>query len=122
MIKKEQFLESYLKNKTITATCKELNIARSTAYRLLKDKEVIEEINNIRHDIYADIVDFLRSETLNASETLVNIIKDSKSPQSVKVQAINLFFVSLREFEERIEINSQIEEIKALLNNKSQPQ
>lgn len=119
MIKKDKFVESYIKNKTLSATCRELNIARSTAYRYLEDKEILQEIDNIRRESHIDLVEYLRSESLNASKTLVDIINNEKTPASVKVQAINLLFISLREFENRTEYDEKIEEIMKTLSKLS---
>lgn len=113
--KQERFIETYLQSKTISETIRKLGISRKTAYTYLDNKEVQTIIRDRKMEILKDTTLYMENNLKQASEQLIQIINDKKTPQSVKVQAINSLFSNYQRLFENIEVETQIDEIKEQL-------
>ena len=113
--KQERFIETYLQSKTISETIRKLGISRKTAYTYLDNKEVQNIIRDRKMEILKDTTLYMENNLKQASEQLIQIINDKKTPQSVKVQAINSLFSNYQRLFENIEVETQIDEIKEQL-------
>lgn len=113
--KQERFIETYLQSKTISETIRKLGISRKTAYSYLDNKEVQTIIRDRKMEILKDTTLYMENNLKQASEQLIQIINDKKTPQSVRVQAINSLFSNYQKLFENIEVETQIDEIKEQL-------
>lgn len=113
--KQERFIETYLQSKTISETIRKLGISRKTAYTYLDNKEVQTIIRDRKMEILKDTTLYMENNLKQASEQLIQIINDKKTPQSVRVQAINSLFSNYQRLFENIEVETQIDEIKEQL-------
>lgn len=113
--KQERFIETYLQSKTISETIRKLGISRKTAYSYLDNKEVQTIIRDRKMEILKDTTLYMENNLKQASEQLIQIINDKKTPQSVKVQAINSLFSNYQRLFENIEVETQIDGIKEQL-------
>ena len=113
--KQERFIETYLQSKTISETIRKLGISRKTAYTYLDNKEVQTIIRDRKMEILKDTTLYMENNLKQASEQLIQIINDKKTPQSVRVQAINSLFSNYQKLFENIEVETQIDEIKEQL-------
>ena len=66
-------------------------------------------------EILKDTTLYMENNLKQASEQLIQIINDKKTPQSVRVQAINSLFSNYQKLFENIEVETQIDEIKEQL-------
>lgn len=113
--KQERFIETYLQSKTISETIRKLGISRKTAYSYLDNKEVQTIIRDRKMEVLKDTTLYMENNLKQASEQLIQIINDKKTPQSVRVQAINSLFSNYQRLFENIEVETQIDEIKEQL-------
>ena len=113
--KQERFIETYLQSKTISETIRKLGISRKTAYSYLDNKEIQTIIRDRKMEILKDTTLYMENNLKQASEQLIQIINDKKTPQSVKVQAINSLFSNYQRLFENIEVETQIDGIKEQL-------
>lgn len=97
--KKElDFIESYLLNKNITETAKQLNISRTTAYDYLKKNEIKEEIRQRTEQQIQETKVFLQNSLCIANKELINIIQDKNIGTNYKLQAINILYGQVGKF------------------------
>lgn len=113
--KQERFIETYLQSKTISETIRKLGISRKTAYSYLDNKEVQTIIRDRKMEILKDTTLYMENNLKQASEQLIQIINDKKTPQSVRVQAINSLFSNYQRLFENIEVETEIDGIKEQL-------
>lgn len=113
--KQERFIETYLQSKTISETIRKLGISRKTAYSYLDNKEIQTIIRDRKMEILKDTTLYMENNLKQASEQLIQIINDKKTPQSVRVQAINSLFSNYQRLFENIEVETQIDGIKEQL-------
>ena len=113
--KQERVIETYLQSKTISETIRKLGISRKTAYSYLDNKEIQTIIRDRKMEILKDTTLYMENNLKQASEQLIQIINDKKTPQSVRVQAINSLFSNYQRLFENIEVETQIDGIKEQL-------
>lgn len=112
-LKKSSFIELYIKNNgNITATCKELQITRQTAYIYLKDKEVKAEIEKKQQEIIEETLFQMESNFTIAIRELMKIIENEKTNQNVKINAINSLFNNWNKIYNDREIMQKIQSLE----------
>ena len=96
----KKFVTSYLKNSNMEQVAKELKISKVTCFKYLKDYEVKQAIETASDEILSGAIKELKSNLGIANKALIGIIKNSQSPPSVKIKAIELMYeISFREVE-----------------------
>ena len=118
--KQLKFIDTYLKSKSITDTCKKLNIARSTAYTYLKDPNVKTEMDKRRSDLISDTTLYLQDSLKECSKTLMDIIKDEKTPSQTKINAINSIFNNCNKLTETNDILTKLADIEEKLKEQEE--
>ena len=113
--KHNKFIDTYLNSKSITETCKKLNIARSTAYGYLKDDRVKAEIDKRRSELISDTTLYLQDSLQECSKVLMDIVKDPKASPQVKINAINSIFSNCNKLTETNDILTKIASIEERL-------
>lgn len=110
--KEQSFIETYLTTRTITECCKKLGIARKTAYNYLDNPEVKEILRDRKLEVMKETSLFMEQSIRKATESLVNIITDKTTPQSVRVQAINSLFSNYQKLTETLDLELEIDKMK----------
>ena len=115
-----KFIDTYLNSKSITETCKKLNITRSTAYRYLKEENVKAEIDKRRGELINDTTLYLQDSLQECSRQLMEIIKDPNTTPQVKINAINSIFNNCNKLTETNDILTKIASIEERLAEQEQ--
>lgn len=115
-----KFIDTYLSSKSITETCKKLDITRSTAYRYLKEENVKAEIDKRRGELINDTTLYLQDSLQECSKILMDIIKDPKTSPQVKINAINSIFNNCNKLTETNDILTKIASIEERLAEQEQ--
>ena len=115
-----KFIDTYLSSKSITETCKKLNITRSTAYRYLKEENVKAEIDKRRGELINDTTLYLQDSLQECSRQLMEIIKDPNTTPQVKINAINSIFNNCNKLTETNDILTKIASIEERLAEQEQ--
>jgi len=118
--KQQNFIEAYLTSNSMKEAVKKCGIARKTAYNYLKEPEIKEEIQRRKTELMQDTTLFMQSNLQKASQVLMDIINDEKTPQSVRVQAINTLFSNCQKLVENTDILERIEELEARADDQEQ--
>jgi len=118
--KQQNFIEAYLTSNSMKEAVKKCGIARKTAYNYLKENEVKEEIQRRKKELMQDTTLFMQNNLQRASQVLMDIINDEKTPQSVKVQAVNSLFSNCQKLVENTDILERIEELEARADDQEQ--
>ena len=63
---------------------------------------------------------FMQNNLQRASQVLMDIINDEKTPQSVRVQAVNSLFSNCQKLVENTDILERIEELEARADDQEQ--
>lgn len=113
--KHSKFIDTYLNSKSITETCKKLNIARSTAYGYLKDDRVKAKIDKRRSELISDTTLYLQDSLQECSKVLMDIVKDPKASPQVKINAINSIFSNCNKLTETNDILTKLADIEERL-------
>ena len=118
--KQTKFIDTYLNSKSITETCKKLNITRSTAYRYLKEDSVKAEIDKRRSLLINDTTLFLLDSLQECSKQLMEIIKSPNTSPQVKINAINSVFSNCNKLTETNDILIKLADIEERLAEQEQ--
>jgi len=118
--KQKKFIDTYLKSKSITDTCKKLNIARSTAYGYLRDTNVKSELDKRRMELINDTTIYLQGSLQECCKTLMEIIKNDENSPQIKINAINSIFNNCNKLTETNDILTKIAEIEERLNEREE--
>lgn len=111
--KQVKFIDAYLSSKSITETCKKLNISRSNAYQqYLNDPIIKAEISKRRSELLSDTTLYLQDKLQECSKVLIDIVKDKKTPPQVKVNAINSIFTNFNKLVETNDIMTKLAELE----------
>lgn len=111
--KQVKFIDAYLSSKSITETCKKLNISRSNAYKqYLNDPNIKAEISKRRSELLSDTTLYLQDKLQECSKVLIDIVKDKKTPPQVKINAINSVFNNYVKLAETTDILTRLEELE----------
>ena len=113
--KQLRFIDTYFKTNTITETCKILKISRTTAYNYLNDESIKLEMDRRRTELINDTTIYLQANLKICSNTLIDIIKDQKTPPQVKINAINSIFNNCNKLTETNDIMTKLAEIEQRL-------
>lgn len=111
--KQVKFIDAYLSSKSVTEACNKLKISRSNAYKqYLNDPIVKAEISKRRSELLSDTTLYLQDKLTECSKTLIEIIKDKKTPPQVKVNAINSIFTNFNKLAETTDIMAKLTELE----------
>ena len=110
-----KFIDTYLNSKSITETCKKLNIARSTAYGYLREDKVKAEIDKRRSEFISDTTLYLQDSLQECSKVLMDIVKDPKVSPQIKINAINSIFSNCNKLTETNDILTKLADIEQRL-------
>ena len=112
--KQQNFIEAYLTSNSMKEAVKKCGIARKTAYNYLKENEVKEEIQRRKTELMQDTTLFMQNNLQRASQVLMDIINDEKTPQSVRVQAVNSLNTDILERIEELEARADDQEQRSI--------
>lgn len=115
-----RFIDSYLSNKNMTETCKDLKISRNTAYTYLKDENVKAEITKRRNEVVNETNLFLQDNLKECSKILMEIVKSQNTSPQVKISAINSMFNNWNKITESNEILVKLADIEEKLAEQEQ--
>lgn len=115
-----RFIDSYLSNKNMTETCKDLKISRNTAYTYLKDENVKAEITKRRNEVVNETNLFLQDNLKECSKILMEIVKSPNTSPQVKISAINSMFNNWNKITESNEILVKLADIEEKLAEQEQ--
>lgn len=115
--KEQKFVETYLTTKTITECCKKLGIARKTAYNYLENPEIKATIRDRKLQVMKETSLYMESNLKKATESLIEIIEDYTTPQSVRIQGINCLFNNYQKLNETLDIETELDNIQTQLQD-----
>ena len=118
--KQSKFIDTYLTSKSITETCKKLNMTRATAYKYLKEDKVKAEIDKRRGELISDTTLYLQDSLQECSKMLMDIVKSPNTSPQVKINAINSIFNNCNKLTETNDILTKIADIEQRLAEQEQ--
>ena len=110
--KQTVFLQALLTESTITKAAAKAGLARSTAYRYLKDDEFRAELLKKQDECISSTVRYLQGKLAMCSERLADIAADPETPAQVAINACNAIFTSCRTMTETEEIVNRLQHIE----------
>lgn len=98
--RQDKFLKALLETSSIEHACEKANIAKTTAYRYLKDETFMKEYRSIRRELMQDVTAKLQKSSIDAVNTLNEVMLDDTATPSSRVQAAkNVLDVAYRSIE-----------------------
>ena len=112
MNKKDEFMIALLEGGTTKEAYEKAGVPARTAYNYLKDETFKKELQARRSEVLTDSIHHLQMNLGTCTRVLMDIITDSGTPASVKVQAINSVFSNYKNMTETIELRERIEKLE----------
>lgn len=122
MMNKKQmnFLQALLTETTIAGATKKASISRSTAYRYLNDAEFKQELNQAKAECISDTIRYLQGNLTACSEELMKIVKNPKTADQVRINAINTVFQNCKSLIDTCEVEERMRQIEEMLQEKGE--
>ena len=98
--RQDKFLKALLETSSIEHACEKAGIAKTTAYRYLKDETFMKEYRAIRRELMQDVTAKLQKSSIDAVHTLNEVMLDGDATPSSRVQAAkNILEIAYRSLE-----------------------
>lgn len=110
--KQIKFLSALLQSGKITEACKLCGISNSTAYRWLEDPEFKTEMQKKKTEMLGEISTKMQVGFSDAVENLLQIIRDPKVADQVKINAIDCLFRNARPLVEEVDILNRLQTLE----------
>lgn len=116
----ERVITAFLVNFRVTDIIKESKLSKSTVYRLRNDPDFMAVIQERKEAILAAAVGKMKNSLVNDATILQEIIDDPETAKQVKINAIQLKWNQLREWETTLDILKRLEALEKTTGNKNQ--
>lgn len=85
--KKEELLTALLTESTVEKAALKAGIAKSTAFKYLKDNDFKERLLDKKREVMAQVTNQLQRQALEAVKVLSDIMTDEKAPEYARISA-----------------------------------
>ena len=106
-----------LTTSTYEEAAEKSGVSKSTLYRLRKDPEFQETINQIKNDMFQDTMKKAQAYSMESLEILRDIMRDSEATDSSRVSAARTILELGLNSAEQEQIINRIEEFERMLTN-----
>ena len=117
---KEQIALDLLLCSSNLEVCKKNNISEATLYRLKKEDDFIEILNNQKEKLFSNTMTKAQAYSLEALEILMSIARDTEAPQNTRVNASCKIIEFGQSMYDQEVIVKRLEEIERGLNEKQE--
>lgn len=114
--KQIDFIFAILETGNISKSAKIANITETTAFKYLKNG-LSEEINKIRKRYIEESLKKLEYASVKATDTIINILEDEKSANSVRLNASKTILDYSLKIREQTEIIEKLNNIEKRIND-----
>ena len=114
--KQIDFIFAMLETGNISKSAKIANITETTAFKYLKNG-LSEEINKIRKRYIEESLKKLEYASVKATDTIINILEDEKSANSVRLNASRTILDYSLKIREQTEIIEKLNNIEKRIND-----
>lgn len=114
--KQIDFIFAMLETGNISKSAKIANITETTAFKYLKNG-LSEEINKIRKRYIEESLKKLEYASVKATDTVINILEDEKSANSVRLNASKTILDYSLKIREQTEIIEKLNNIEKRIND-----
>ncbi|MDN5479800.1 MAG: phage replication protein [Lactococcus lactis] len=85
--RKSDFLQALLTEPTIEKAASKAQIAKSTAYKYLKDTKFNERLLEKKRELMSQVTNQLQQKAIEAVKVLSDIMTDEKAPEYARISA-----------------------------------
>lgn len=117
-LKQQNGLIALLSCKTLEDAAKKIDVAPSTIYRWLQDKDFKSEYQNAKTQCTKQTITRLQYISLEAVEVLRTIMNNTKTPASVRVSSAKTIIDTALKGAELEDLAVRVEKLEALLEEK----
>lgn len=118
--KQMDFLKALMTETTIVKATEKARISRSTAYRYLNDVEFKQELNKAKVECISDTIRYLQGNLTACSEELMKIVKNPKTADQVRINAINTVFQNCKSLIDTCEVEERMRQIEEMLQERGE--
>lgn len=111
--KQEEFLQELLKGHTIKESAQNIGLSLSRAYAFNSNEEFKREYRNKRNEIMRQVSTRIQGQSVNAIDTLMEIIENKKVSPYARMQASQTILQLAYKSYENEDIHEMIEELKS---------
>lgn len=98
--RQDKFLKALLETSSVEEACRMADINKNTGYKYLKDETFMKEYRSIRRQLMQDVTAKLQKSSIDAVNTLNEVMLDDTATPSSRVQAAkNVLDVAYRSIE-----------------------
>lgn len=118
--KRMEFLKALMTESTIVKAAAKAGISRSAAYRYLNDAQFKQELTKAKAECLNDTIRYLQSNLTACSEELMRIVKNPKTADQVRINAINTVFQNCKSLIDTCEVEERMRQIEEMLQEKGE--